>query len=306
MGVAFADYDRDGFTDVFVANDSVRNFLFRNQHDGTFRECALEAGIALREDGAAIASMGADFRDFDNDGLPDLVVSGMVNDGFLLFRNLGKRGFFENAAQRSGLLMATRSFTGWGLGMVDFDNDGWRDLFFAMSHFPALERYLGRGSELPNRVFRNREGTRFEDVSASAGAEFQRAAKHHGTAFADFDNDGGVDVVLTTLDGPPRLLRNTGAAGAHWLAVELRGRRSNRQGLGALVRVTLAGGRTLTAAATTSVGYASSSEPLVRFGLGQNAEARKIEVLWPGGATQELTGVQADRIVAIEEPGGRR
>jgi hypothetical protein len=301
MGVAFADFDGDGFTDVFVANDSVRHFLFRNQGDGTFREIGLEAGVALRDDGSAIAGMGVDFRDFDNDGLPDLVVSGMINDGFRLFRNLGKRGLFEDLAQRTGLEMGTRPFTGWSLGMYDFDNDGWRDLFVALSHFPALERYLGRAAPLANRVFRNIGGRRFEDVSAGAGADFQTPALHHGTAFADFDNDGRVDAVVTTLEGPVKLFRNVTAGAGHWLAVRLKGTTSNRQGLGAVVRVTLPDGRTLYGEATTSVGYASSSEPLVRFGLGLNAHVKQVEVRWPGGGVQKLSDVKADRILEIEE-----
>lgn len=306
MGVAFADFDGDGFMDVFVANDSVRNFLFRNRGDGTFQEVGLEAGIAFRDDGAAIAGMGADFRDFDNDGRPDLVVSGMINDGFLLFRNLGKKLLFEDYGQRSGLLMGTRQMTGWSLGMVDFDNDGWKDLFFALSHFPALERYLGRPSALPNQVFRNLEGRRFEDVSATAGLDFQRPALHHGAAFADFDNDGRVDVVVTTLDGPVKLFRNVTPGGQHWLAVKLRGRRSNRQGIGATVRVALQDGRSLYGQATTAVGYASSSDPLVRFGLGGESMVKTIEVRWPGGSSQTMTGVKADRVIEIEEAVGAR
>ena len=148
MGVAFADMDGDGLTDIFVANDSVRNFLFRNQGDGTFQEIGLEAAVALREDGFAIAGMGGDFRDFDNDGKPDLVVSGILNDSFLLFHNLGDARGFEDYAQRTGLLMGTRQFTGWSVGMYDFDNDGWKDLFFALSHLSQLDRYLGRDSAL--------------------------------------------------------------------------------------------------------------------------------------------------------------
>ncbi|HXB74287.1 MAG TPA: CRTAC1 family protein [Candidatus Acidoferrales bacterium] len=309
MGVAFADFDGDGFIDVFVANDSVRNFLFRNRGDGTFQEMGLEAGIAFRQDGAAIAGMGADFRDFDNDGLPDLVVSGMINDGFQLFRNLGKRRLFEDVGQASGLLAGTRQMTGWSLGMYDFDNDGWKDLFFALSHFPALDRYLGRPSALPNQVFRNVSGNpstnaggrRFQDVSATAGPGFQHAALHHGAAFADFDNDGRIDVVVTTLEGPVELLHNISKSGNHWLAVKLRGHRSNRQGLGAVVRVQLPDGRVLYGHATTSVGYASSSEPLVRFGLGTYGEAKTVEVRWPSGETQVVSGVKGDRVVEIEE-----
>jgi enediyne biosynthesis protein E4 len=304
MGVAFADLDGDGFTDIFVANDSVRSFLFHNQRDGTFREIGVEAGVALREDGAAIAGMGVDFRDFDEDGAPDLVVSGMINDGFLLFRNLGKRLLFENFGQRSGLMMGTRQMTGWSLGMYDFDNDGWKDLFFAASHFPALDRYIGRTAAQPNSIFRNVDGRRFENVSSAAGPDFQKAALHHGAAFADFDNDGRLDVAVTTLEGPVKLFRNVTKGGGHWLAVKLRGKRSNRDGLGAVVTVTLPDGRTLSNHATTSVGYASSSEPLVRFGLGQHVEVKKIQVKWPGAGIEELGNIKGDRIVTIEQEGG--
>ena len=304
MGVAFADFDGDGFTDVFVANDSVRNFLFRNQGDGTFREVGLEAGVALRDDGSPIAGMGADFRDFVNDGRPDLVESGMINDGFLLFRKTARGLLFEDYGQRMGLLMATRQLTGWSLGMYDFDNDGWKDLFFAVSHFPRLDRYIGRPAAQPNRVFRNVEGKRFEDGSAAAGPDFQRAALHHGAAFADFDNDGRIDVAVTTLDGPVKLFHNVTKGSGHWLAVRLRGHRSNRDGLGAVVTVVLPDGRTLYGHATTSVGFASASEPLVRFGLGTQEEASKVQVRWPGGGTQQVTNVRGDRIVEIEENAG--
>jgi hypothetical protein len=185
--------------------------------------------------------------------------------------------------------------------MYDFDNDGWKDLFFALSHFPALEHYLGRDAPLANRVFRNLEGRRFEDVSASAGPDFRVPALHHGTAFADFDNDGRVDAVVTTLDGPVKLFRNMTANAGHWLAVRLKGKTSNRQGLGAVVRITLSDGRTLYGEATTSVGYASSSEPLVRFGLGQHTDIKQVEVRWPGGGIQKLSEVKGDRILEIEE-----
>lgn len=301
MGVAFADSDGDGFTDIFVANDSVRGFLFRNQGDGTFNEIGLEAGVALREDGFAIAGMGADFRDFDNDGKPDLVVSGIVNDSFLLFRNLGKMKGFEDYSQRSGVLMSTRPFTGWSLGMYDFDNDGWKDMFFALSHLAQMDRYLGNDSTLPNHIFRNVEGKRFEDVSGSAGPGFMAAAMYHGAAFADFDNDGRLDAVVSVVNGPAKLYRNVTNGGSNWLGVRLRGKRSNRQGLGAIVHLRLPDGRDLYNEATTAVGFACSSEALVRFGLGSNRSVEKMEVRWPGGRVQPISVVTPGRVIEVTE-----
>lgn len=302
MGVAFADIDGDGLSDIFVANDSVRGFLFHNEGQGKFREVGLESGVALREDGYPIAGMGVDFRDFDNDGKPDLVVSGIINDSFLLFRNPTQPGgLFEDYAQRTGLLMGTRQFTGWSLGMYDFDNDGWKDLFFGLSHLAELEKYLGRDSALPNRVFRNVEGKKFEDVSAGAGPDFQRPAMHRGVAFADFDNDGRVDAVVTVLNGPPKLFRNVSSGTANWLALRLRGRQSNRMGLGATIHARLADGGDLYNQATTAVGYASSSEAIIRFGLGANKTAKWIEIRWPSGTIQRLADVAANQILQVDE-----
>ena len=303
MGISFADTDGDGLTDIFVANDSVRGLLFHNQGQGKFKEIGLEAGVALRDDGYAIAGMGADFRDLDNDGKPDLLVSGIINDSFLLFRNLGGKNGFEDYAQRSGLLMSTRQLTGWSLGMFDFDNDGWKDLFFALAHLMQLDRYLGRESALPNRVYRNLGGQRLEDVSSTAGPAFQSPAAHRGAAFADFDNDGKVDVVVTAVNGPAKLFRNVTAGPSHWLALRLRGVRSNRQGLGAKIHVRLADGRHLYNHSTTAVGYASASEPLVRFGLGTQPAASLIEIQWPSGRLQKLTNVAADRVLDVTEDG---
>lgn len=301
MGVAFADIDGDGFTDIFVANDSSRNFLFHNQGDGTFREIALEAGVALRNDGKAIAGMGADLRDIDNDGQPDLIESGMINDAFQLFRNLGAGRGFEDYGLRTGLLLATRQLTGWGLGVYDFDNDGWKDIFFSLAHFTELGRFIGRDSALPNRVFRNEGGTRLVDVSAGAGPAFQLAGLHRGVAFADFDNDGRLDAVVTQLNGPAKLFHNITAGGAHWLAVQLCGTRDNRQGLEATIHLRLPDGRDLYNHATTAVGYGSSSEPLVRFGLGANREAEELSIRWPSGETQKVAHVPADRVVQVRE-----
>ena len=225
--------DGDGLTDIFVANDSVRGLLFHNRGNGKFEEIGLEAGVALREDGHAIAGMGADFRDFDNDGKPDLLVSGILNDSFLLFRNLGARKPFEDYAQRTGLLMGTRQLTGWSLGMYDFDNDGWKDMFFALSHLVQLDRYLGRESALANRVFRNVEGKRLEDVSAGpGGVSIGGDASRRGIRGLRQRRPCGRCGLRGEWTGETvsqRLERT-----AHWLAIRLKGRRSNRQGLGRL------------------------------------------------------------------------
>jgi hypothetical protein len=299
MGVAFADMDGDGFTDIFVANDSVRSFLFHNEGNGTFREIGLESGAALRDDGNAIAGMGVDWRDIDNDGHPDILVTGMINDGFLLFRNLGGMRGFEDSSEHTGLTMATRQLTGWGTGIYDFDNDGWKDIFFALAHFTQLGHYLGRDSALPNRVFRNEAGRHFEDVST--GAVLQHPALNRGVAFADFDNDGRMDAVVTCMNAPAKLFHNISGGNSHWLAVKLRGVHANRQGLGASIRVVLPDGRSLYNHATTAVGYGSSSEPLVRFGLGTNTSVSRLEIRWPGGTTQLMKSVPGDRVLEVVE-----
>jgi len=302
MGVAIADYDGDGLMDIFVANDTVPNFLFHNLGHGKFEEAGMLAGVALNDDGRPVASMGADFRDFDNDGRPDLIFTAMINDTFPLFRNTGGAPAFEDDTARTGLAVATRALTGWGIGLYDFDNDGFKDVFTANSHFPALDSYLGRAPALPNSVFRNRGDGRFEDVSKTAGADFQLAGQHRGVAFADFDNDGRLDAVVSNVNGPARLFHNVTANAGHWLALKLTGTRSNRDGIGARVAVTLTSGRKLYNHCTTSVGYASSSEPLVRFGLGEQAAAKLIQIRWPSGQVQELRDVAADRVVSVREP----
>lgn len=302
MGVAIADYEGDGLPDIFVANDSVPNFLFHNLGNGRFEEIGLLAGVALNDNGRPVAGMGADFRDYDNDGRPDLAFTAMVNDTFPLFRNTGAAPVFQDVTARSGMAAATRTLTGWGIGIFDFDNDGFKDIFTANSHFPGLEQSVGREAALPNSLFRNLDDGRFEDASKTAGADFQATGQYRGAAFADLDNDGRVDVVVSNVNGPARLYRNVTPNAGHWLAVKLTGTRSNRDGIGARVAVTLASGQKLYNHCTTSVGYASSSEPLVRFGLGTETVAKVIDIRWPSGRMQALKDVKADQIVKITEP----
>jgi hypothetical protein len=301
MGVAVADYDGDGLMDIFVANDSVPNFLFHNLDHGKFEEVGMLAGVALDDNGRPVASMGADFRDFEDDGRPGLIFTAMINDTFPLFRNTGKSPVFEDVTARSGLAAATRALTGWGIGLYDFDNDGFKDVFTANAHFPAIEESLGTEADLPNSLFRH-QGGRFEDVSKSAGSDFQLAGQYRGVAFADFDNDGRLDAVVSNVNGPARLFHNVTANTGHWLALKLTGTRSNRDGIGAKVEITLPDGRKLYNHCTTSVGYASSSEPLVRFGLGKETVAKLIEIHWPSGKVQQLRDVKSDQVLKVHEP----
>jgi hypothetical protein len=302
MGVVFGDFNGDGLTDVFVANDSVPNFLFENLGNGTFKEVAAETGVAYAANGNAVAGMGADFRDLDDDGRDDIFLSAMYFDTFQFFRNRGKPHYFADETASSGLAKATYELTGWSVGACDFDNDGHKDLFAAVSHFPGSEPYAGSDAMLPNRVFLGREGATFEDVSRYAGRDFQRPALFHGAAFADFDNDGRVDVIVTAQNSPVRLFRNISPRSGHWIALRLEGTRSNRDGLGAWVRLTCADGRVEYNHAGTSVGYASSSEPLVRFGLGPYDSVKEVEIRWPGGRVQVLTAPQPDRVITVREP----
>jgi hypothetical protein len=302
MGLAIADYDGDGLMDIFVANDGVPNFLFHNLGHGKFEEVAMLAGVALDDNGRPVASMGADFRDLDNDGRPDLIFTTMINETYPLFRNTGKSPVFEDVSARTGLAIATRTLTGWGIGLYDFDNDGFKDVFAANAHFPSLEESLGTAVALGNSLFRNQGDGHFKDVSKTAGADFQLTGQYRGVAFGDFDNDGRLDAVVSNVNGPARLFRNVTANAGHWLALKLTGTSSNRDGLGAKVAVTLPNGRKLYNHCSTSVGYASSSEPMVRFGLGKEATAKLIEIRWPSGKVQQLHDVTADRVVKVREP----
>ena len=305
MGVVFADYDGDGFMDVFVANDNSQNLLFHNLGGKRFEEVALPAGVAYNEDGNALAGMGADFRDLNNDGLPDIWHTAIENETFPLFLNRGG-GQFSNATQSSGLARITRMMSGWSNGIVDLDNDGWKDLVVSrgnvMDNIDQISRHF-RYAE-PNAVFRNLGNGQFADVSATAGADFLRPAPYRGLAYGDLDNDGRIDLVVTALGGPVRVFRNVTETHNHWILLKLVGTKSNRMGIGAQIRITTEDGRSQYNEVTTSTGYAASSDPRVHFGLGTSRTVREIEIRWPSGTRQLLHEVTGDRVVAVTEPRG--
>jgi tetratricopeptide (TPR) repeat protein len=305
MGVAVADFNDDGFTDIFVANDTVPNFLFQNDGRGGFREVALQTGVAVNESGAAVSSMGVDFRDYDNDGQPDLIVTALEGETFPLFRNLGK-GFFGDETFPSGLGAGTLKRSGWGLGMFDFNNDGFKDLFTVNSHVnDNIELYNEQTYRQSNAIFANLGNGTFQDVSSQSGADFQGRQAHRGCAFADFNNDGKLDVVTTSLNEPAELFHNESPGQSHWLTLVLVGTRSNRDGLGARIKLTASSGATQFNHATTSVGYASSSDRRVHFGLAGDKLVRAIEIRWPSGTLQVLKDVRADQVLTIKESATR-
>ncbi|HKC86578.1 MAG TPA: CRTAC1 family protein [Blastocatellia bacterium] len=289
LGVAFNDYDDDGFTDVFVANDGMEQFLFHNNGDGGFRERALEAGVAFADNGAPYAGMGVAFSDYDNDGRPDIVVTNLALEKYALYRNEG-HGQFLYASLTTGLAELSARSSGWGVGLLDFDNDGWKDLFAAQSHvLDNVERIHSRLKYLePPALYRNAAG-KFERTELALPSVAGR-----GAAFGDLNNDGRMDAVVSVLGGRPLVLLNRGTGG-HWLTLKLVGTRANRDGVGAKVRV----GKQW-AYATTSGSYLSANDGRVHFGLG--AEQRvTVEVVWPGGRRQTLENVAADRIVTVKE-----
>jgi hypothetical protein len=291
LGVAFADYDEDGFTDIFVANDGMQQYLFRNNGNGTFTERGLEAGAALSEDGRRLSGMGVVFQDYDNDGKPDVIVTELPREIYGVYRNEGG-GSFSYRSLETGLGMLSSGSSGWGVGLEDFDNDGWKDLFVAQGHVldnveqidPSL-----RYREMP--LFAMNQHGRFEKADASVSLPLVA----RGAAFGDLNNDGWQDVVMTVLGGRPQVFLNRGGK-QHWLTVNLRGTRSNRDGLGARVRV-----NGQTRVATTAGSYLSASDKRVHFGLGK-AETAKVEILWPSGIRQILNDVHADQILEIREP----
>jgi hypothetical protein len=291
LGVAFNDYDGDGYPDIFVANDGMEEFLWHNSKNGTFTETALDAGVARSDDGSVYAGMGVDFRDYDNDGKPDIIVTNLAKEIYAIYHNDGD-GAFSYRSLQTGLATLSAASSGWGVGFVDFDNDGWKDIFVAQSHVMDNVEKIDPTMHYkePPLLALNKDG-RFE--RASAGTSTPVAGR--GAAFGDLNNDGRIDVVMSVLGGSPEIFYNQSRA-AHWLTLTLVGSRSNRDGIGARV---VANGQTQNV--TTAGSYLSASDKRVHFGLGDSTHAN-VEVFWPSGVHQTLTGVAADQFLTVREP----
>jgi hypothetical protein len=301
LGVAFADYDGDGFLDVYVANDSVQSFLYRNDGGKGFTEVGLLAGVGFTDDGKVFAGMGADFADYDNDGRPDLIVTDLSNERYRLFHHNGD-GSFRDATGQSGIGGATLPFSGWSTRFVDYDNDGWKDVFVAQGHVMDTIETTAPNLKYrqPPLLLRNESG-RFTRVTP--GEVFDRVWAGRGAAFGDLDDDGDVDIVLSNVGEHAVVLRNDGGNGRHWLRIAATGTRSNRDAIGARVKVVSASGREQHFTIATAAGYLSASDKRLLVGLGDDASARRVEIRWPSGAVQTFDDVAAGTTLAATEPG---
>jgi hypothetical protein len=293
MGATLGDVDGDGRLELFVANDTVPNFLLRQTSPGKFEDEALTAGVAYGESGAAISSMGAELRDVDNDGREDLWITALSNEMFPLFRNRG--GSFQDITLESGIGKGSLPHTGWSNVIADLNNDGWKDLFTANGHvMDNAELTSGRKSRQPNQLYLNRHRS-FETITLPG------EAFHRGLAQGDFDRDGRLDLVVTRLNEPAIVLWNRSPRRGHWIAFDLRGTRSNRDGIGAMVMIRTARGKQWNRR-TAASGYGATSSRLVHFGLGEADRVDEVEIRWPSGAVQRIGPATADRVIAIREP----
>jgi enediyne biosynthesis protein E4 len=300
LGVAFADYDRDGYMDIYVANDSVQSFLYRNNHDGTFSEEGLVAGVGFNEDGKTFAGMGVDFADYDNDGQPDIVVTDLSNERYKLFHQ-NADGSFRDATNTSGLGGLTLLYSGWSTRFLDYDNDGWKDLFVAQGHvMDTIEKTSPNLTyQQPPLLLRNESG-RFSRVEP--GDAFTETWAGRGAAFGDLDNDGDVDVVLSNVGQKAVVLRNDGGNRNNWLAIQTVGTTSNRDGIGCLVKAVSASGLSQSFTVNTAVGYLSASDKRLIVGLGSDATAKLVEIRWPSGIVQRFENVAARQTLTAKEP----
>lgn len=297
MGIAAADFNGDGWMDIFVSNDTEPNSLFINQRDGTFKETALEYGAAYNAQGQSVSGMGCDAKDFDNDGWVDVVYNDLSGQVFGLLKNEGGKSFADRTwPSRMGAL--SRSLSGWSIGFIDYDNDGWKDIYSANGDVDNL----AANSRQHDTMFQNVDGKTLTDVTSRMGPDFGFVGYQRGSAFVDLNNDGFMDLVVTSLGERPRILINNGLIRNHWILLDLRGQRSNRDGIGARIKVITASGRALYNHATTSVGFMSSSDRRVHFGFGAESKLDYVEIRWPSGIVQRLDRPAVDQVLKVDEP----
>lgn len=304
LGISIADYDGDGHPDIYVANDSMVEYLFHNKGNGTFEETGLEAGVAVDGDGRTFAGMGTDFADYDNDGRPDVIVDDLANQKYALFHNDGD-GSFSYDSYTSGIAGETLLHSGWGIRFLDYDNDGWKDLLVAQGHdLDTIEKsFPDLHYREPPLLLRNVGGKKFADVSGISKSVFHERWVGRGMAIGDIDNDGRVDAVITENGGPAHILMNRTQTANHWIGFKLVGHRSNRDGIGAVIRIETAEGPQW-ATVTTASSYLSSSDVRAHFGIGRETTVKTVEIRWPSGIRQTLKDVSGDRYVQVDEPGG--
>jgi enediyne biosynthesis protein E4 len=307
MGVAIADYDNDGWMDIFVTNDIMPNFLFHNERDGTFKEVAAPAGVYTNENGLPVSGMGCDFRDYNNDGLPDIFYTDLYSESFTLFLNIG-RGLFQDHTFPSNLGQFSSAHSGWSNRFMDWDNDGWKDILAAGSHvLDNAELYNPRARyQEPCFFYRNLGTGKFQDLSSQLGSNFQASGANRGLAVADFDNDGQLEVAVNRLNNNPLFFKKRGKPSGSWLLIQLRGTRSNQDAIGAKVRLILASGLNQYDHVSTANGIYSASDKRLHFGLGKEMEVKELEITWPGGTIQKLSGIKANQILRITEPAGSK
>ncbi len=297
MGISIADFNGDGLMDVFVANDTEPNFLFLNQGNGTFKEAGLELGVAYNTQGDTVSGMGSDAKDFDNDGWVDVVYNDLSGQVFGLLKNEAGKSFADITwTSKFGAL--TRNLSGWSIGFIDFNNDGWKDIYSANGDVDNLIM----NSKQHDTMFQNVDGKTLVDATAQMGPDFVFKGYQRGSAFVDLNNDGFMDLVVTSLGEKPRILINNALSGFHWIMFDLIGHKSNRNGIGAIIKITTASGRTLFNHVTTSVGFMSSSDRRAHFGLGPESKIDHVEIHWPSGIFQRIDHPVVDQILRVDEP----
>ena len=303
MGAAAADFDNDGWPDIYVASDSAPSLLYRNNRDGTFRETAVSAGCALDENGVALSGMGVAVADYDGDGWLDIARTNFSEQVTTLYRNYGN-GAFEDASIKAGLGV-NRKYLGFGIGFLDFDNDGWKDLFLANGHVYSqiAGRKLHVSYKEPKILYRNLRNGRFEDVSSRMGAALRAENVARGCAFGDFDNDGDVDVIVNNLDGPPTLLRNDGGNKNNWIMIKCVGTKSNRSAIGTRVKITC-GDHSQIDEVMSGSSYYSQNDFRLHFGLGSASKVDRVDVAWPSGVKETFPNLPANRLIILQETKG--